>query len=69
MNDATQTMVEEAYQEAAREAISRGMSALTAHKEAVVAAAMLLSAVAGVEDEQAKAEVVALNLRPECLAA
>ncbi|HYD32728.1 MAG TPA: hypothetical protein VEB64_17945 [Azospirillaceae bacterium] len=69
MNEATRTMVEEAYHEAAREAMDRGMSALAAHKEAVVAAAMLLSAVAGVEDEAARAQVVALNLRPESVAA
>lgn len=65
MDAATRNMVEEAYHEAAEEAKVRGLSILAAHKEAVVAAAMLLSAMTGVEDEAAKSSVIALNLRPE----
>lgn len=60
----TRGMIEDAYHEAVQEAMARGASALNAHKEAVIAAAMLLSAMTGVEDEAAKATVVGLNLRP-----
>lgn len=69
MDEATRTMVEEAYYEAASEAIARGLTALTAHKEAVVAAAMLLAALDGQEDNAARAAVVALDLRPTSIAA
>lgn len=64
MDNATRTMVEEAYHEAVTESLGRGLSTLTAHKEGVTAAAMLLSALTGRQDDQAKADVVALNLRP-----
>ena len=45
-------------------AVNRGVSLLNAHKEAVVAAGMLLSALTGIEDDNAKSKVIALNLRP-----
>lgn len=64
MDTATRQMVLDAYEEAAQEALDRGLSVLTAHKEAVIAAAMLLSAITGVQDEEAKQAVVALNARP-----
>lgn len=64
MDGATRTMVEEAYHEAVRESAARGGSLLSAHKEGIVAAAMLLSALTGQQDEDAKGAVVALNLRP-----
>ena len=64
MNDATRNMVEDAYYEAFRESQDRGVSMLNAHKEAVVAAAMLLAALDGLEDDAARAAVIALNLRP-----
>ncbi len=57
-------MIEDAYHEAFAEAVSRGGSLLTAHKEAIIAAGMLLSALIGLEDEEAKTSVIALNLRP-----
>ena len=57
-------MIEDAYHEALGEAVSRGVTLLNAHKEAVIAAGMLLSALTGVEDDGAKSAVVALNLRP-----
>ncbi|HYG86939.1 MAG TPA: hypothetical protein VD978_11835 [Azospirillum sp.] len=64
MDAATRHMVEDAYQEATQEALGRGLSRLTSHKEGVVAAAMLLSAITGQEDEDARAAIVSLNLRP-----
>lgn len=64
MNPATRHMVEDAYHEACCEARGRGISALAAHKEAVVAAAMLLAALDGLEDEAARSSVIAMNLRP-----
>ncbi len=57
-------MIEDAYHEALGEAVGRGVSLLNAHKEAVVAAGMLLSALTGIEDDNAKSKVIALNLRP-----
>ena len=60
----TEGFVEEAYHEASGEALHRGESKLTAHKEGVVAAAMLLAAMSGMEDEPARQAVVALDLRP-----
>lgn len=64
MNDTTRNMIEDAYYEALRESQDRGISLLSAHKEAVVAAAMLLAALEGLEDNAARAAVIALNLRP-----
>ena len=64
MDSATVRVVEETYHEAADEAMGRGLSTLTAHKEGVIAAAMLLAALKGIEDEAARASVVGLNLRP-----
>ena len=65
MDDSTKDMVEEAYRETAQEALARGDSSQTAPEEGVVAAAMLLSAMNGVEDEAAKQQVVGLGLKPE----
>ena len=64
MDDDTRQMVEEAYRETVEEAIGRDLGKMDAHKEAVIAAAMLLSAMTGIEDEAAKTEVVDLGLRP-----
>jgi len=58
------SMVEDAYMETADEALDRGASLLVAHKEATTAAAMLLAAMSGMEDEAAIRAVVALGLRP-----
>ena len=57
-------MIEDAYHEAIGEAVARGIGLLNAHKEAVVAAGMLLSALTGIEDDSARSQVIALNLRP-----
>ncbi len=65
MDATTRRMIEDAYHEAIGEALGRGVTLLNAHKEAVTAAGMLLSALSGLEDEKAKAAVVALNLRPQ----
>lgn len=65
MDEGTRRLVEDAYHEAVQETVSRGQNRLTAHKEGVVAAAMLLSALEGLEDIAARNAVVALNLRPE----
>lgn len=64
MNESMRNLVEEAYFETTGEAIGRSLSKLEAHKEGITAAAMLLSSMTGVEDEQAKAEIVGMNLRP-----
>lgn len=60
-----QYLVENTYSATVEETISRGGSLMDAHKEGVVAASMLLAAITGIEDELAKKEVVALNLRPQ----
>jgi hypothetical protein len=60
-------MVEECYLETVVEAMDAGHSKLVAHKEGVTGAAMLLASMSTMEDEEAKAAVVALNLRPSDL--
>lgn len=64
MDASIRSLVGDAYHEAAEESLARGLSLLTAHKEAVVAAAMLLSAMTGLEDDNARTMVVSMNLRP-----
>lgn len=64
MDDSTRSMIEDAYHETVTEAFQRGLSPLKAHMEGVVAAAMLLSAMVGVEDEEARKQVMDLGLRP-----
>ncbi len=65
MDDATRKLVESIYFETVAEAFGRGDSNLTAHKEGVTAAAMMLVAMSGTEAEAAKRVVVDLGLRPE----
>ncbi|WP_269423242.1 hypothetical protein [Kiloniella laminariae] len=65
MDLASKEMVEEAYFETVTEALARNESLLTAHKEGVTAAAMLLAAMTGTEEDDARKEVVALDLRPQ----
>ncbi|MCR9257733.1 MAG: hypothetical protein NXI16_16750 [Alphaproteobacteria bacterium] len=65
MDDAVRLMVSDAYDETVSEALSHDQSVLTAHKEGVVAAAMLYSAMTGIEDEEAKRCIVALGLKPD----
>ncbi len=64
MDEATQEMIEETYHETVEEALGRSNSKLAAHMEGVVAASMMLAAMTGTDHEEAKSEVVALNLRP-----
>jgi hypothetical protein len=64
MDTSTQSMVESAYFEAVQESIERGITILNAHKEGVIAGAMLLAALLGLEDDAARSAVIALNLRP-----
>lgn len=64
MDDSTRSMIEDAYHETVEESFERGLSPLKAHMEGVVAAAMLLSAIVGVEDEEARKQVMDLGLRP-----
>ena len=45
------------YDEALDEATEKGASIDDAHREAIVAAAMMLAAIDGIEDEEAKAQV------------
>lgn len=62
-------MVEECYFETVAEALEAGHSNLVAHKEGVTGAAMLLASMSEMEHEDAKAAIVALNLRPSQLTA
>ena len=64
MDEATRRLVESTYFETVAEALKRGQTNLTAHKEGVTAAAMMLAAMTNIEDEMAKRDVVALGLRP-----
>ncbi len=64
VSNANRDHIVNAYYDTVDEALSHGNSLLDAHKEGVVAAAMLLAATTGIEDEDAKRQVVALNLRP-----
>ncbi|MEH6476104.1 MAG: hypothetical protein V7727_10460 [Sneathiella sp.] len=69
LDSSLKAMVEECYLETVSEAMSAGHSKLVAHKEGVTGAAMLLSAMSSMEDDDAKSAVVALNLRPSQLEA
>ena len=51
--------IKEAYQETVDEATGRGVDAAKAHEEGVTAAAMMLSAMEGVEDQAAREQVEA----------
>ncbi len=64
MDAKDQLVVESVYHETAAEALARGDTPLTAHKEAVIAASILLSSLTGVENEPAKKAIVALGLNP-----
>ena len=64
MDTTTQTMLVEAYEETVSEALVQGRDLDIAHKEGIVAAAMFLSAMVGLEDAAARAEVEKLGLRP-----
>ena len=68
MDDSTKAMLEESYIETVQEALKSGNSSMDAHKEGVVAAAMLLASLTGAEDEAARNEVAGLKFRPELVA-
>jgi hypothetical protein len=51
--------IKEAYQETVDEANERGVDPAQAHKEGITAAAMMLSAMEGIEDEAARQQVEA----------
>lgn len=51
--------IKEAYQETVDEAAGRGVDAAKAHEEGVTAAAMLVAAMDGVDDAEARNQVAA----------
>ena len=68
MDESVRSMLEESYIETVQEALNSGHSSMEAHKEGVVAAAMLLASLTGAEDDKARAEVAALKFRPDMAA-
>ena len=68
MDESVKAMLEESYIETVQEALNSGHSSMDAHKEGVVAAAMLLASLTGAEDDQARSEVASLKFRPELAA-
>lgn len=62
MDAATFEMLLTAYDETCQDARAQGNSEAMAHKEGITAAAMCLSAMTGVEDAAALAQVEALDL-------
>jgi len=56
----TRSMIQEAYLETVEEARAAGIGKLKAHMEGVTAAAMLVAATIGLEDEDAKRLVVGM---------
>ena len=62
--DENSRMLAEAYDETVRDALSQGCPIDHAHREGITAAAMFLSALTGVEDAAALAQVKMLSLRP-----
>ncbi len=63
MDLATIEMLEVAYRDTAEEATARGIPAEIAHQEALLAAAMFLSAIKGVENEAARQQVAELGFK------
>ncbi|MBI2241570.1 MAG: hypothetical protein HYU59_12305 [Magnetospirillum gryphiswaldense] len=61
MDAAVLEMVLTAFEETRADALGHGHDATQALKEALTAAAMCLSAMTGVEDSAARAEIEALN--------
>lgn len=62
MDAMTRKLIAEAYDETVSEALAQGRSGEIAHREGIVAGAMFLSAMTGVEDAAAIAEVQMLGL-------
>ncbi len=63
MDPTTLEMVLTAYGETVQDALAQGRSADLAHAEGLTAAAMCLSAMCGVEDAAARAQVAALDVK------
>jgi hypothetical protein len=63
MDEATKEMLEEAYRDTAEESVARGIPLEKAHQEALVAAAMFLSAIKGVENQAARQQVAVLGFK------
>lgn len=63
MDAATLEMVLTAYEETNADALSHGHAPDVAHKEGIVAAAMCLAAMTGIEDAAARAQVEALDVK------
>lgn len=64
MGDENTEMAKEAYDETIEESLGRGLSTEKAHAEGLTAAAMLLSAMTGIEDAAARAQVEAMGFSP-----
>ena len=60
LDSTTRSMIQEAYLETVQEARVAGVGKLKAHMEGVTAAAMLVAATVGIEDDAAKRLVVGL---------
>ena len=68
MDESTREMLAESYIETVQEALKSGHSSMDAHKEGVVAAAMLLASLTGAEDDEARSQVASLKFRPDLAA-
>jgi len=68
MDGATFEMVLTAYDETCCDARAQGQPEAVAHREGLIAAAMCLAAMTGVEDAAARAEVEALDLAKQLAA-
>ena len=64
MDDSIRLMVSEAYDETIHESFAQGRSPEVAHREGIVAAAMFLSSLTGLEDAEARQEIERLGLKP-----
>ncbi|PKU24175.1 hypothetical protein [Telmatospirillum siberiense] len=62
MDATTRKLIAEAYDETISEALAQGRSGEIAHREGIVAGAMFLSSMTGIEDAAAIAEVEKLGL-------
>lgn len=62
MDATTRKLIAEAYDETVSEALAQGHSGDVAHREGIVAGAMFLSAMTGVEDAAAIEEVRKMGL-------
>lgn len=67
MDSSMQHLLEDSYMETVEEALDAGHNEDTAHQEGVVAAAMMLSSMEGLEDALARAAVDEMALRPSML--